>query len=359
MKLVEALNEMRTWIPFQRKEEESVLDALKIKFSDYIALLKTVNDDDFNELFRENSLYCKSMGKKAFINLISQIQQTIDNAISAYAEGNPSKSYEYIHELLAKNKFIPREKNRNPKYASRKLNEPLGFYFKLDIKGETDNNDCFRMRISKEPLSKEEMFHIPLNMRQCVATQRFSIPGYPCLYLGTSLEVCWDEIRDEIKDKAIYACRFRKKEDKTLVLLNLMIPDEFTGKEDSYSHLCFLLTFPFYLACLIQTKYPKEPFKPEYVIPRLLLQYVNGAYRDCSVRFDGIVYSSTKSIPCVGNKSNWVIPYRPGKKEDKKYSSELLEIFSYTEPVVVQLDKMKEAVEELGKMELSSLPEKE
>lgn len=359
MKLVEALNEMRTWIPFLRKEEESLSDVLKVKFSDYIALLKTVNDDDFNELFRENSLYCKSMGKKAFINLISQIQQTIDNAISAYAEGNPSKSYEYIHELLAKNKFIPKEKNRNPKYASRKLNEPLGFYFKLEIKGETDSNDYFRMRTSKESLSKKEMFHISLNMRQRVSTQWFSIPGYPCLYLGASLEVCWDEIRDDIKDKTIYACRFRKKKDKVLVLLNLMIPDEFTEKEDSYSHLCFLLTFPFYLACLIQTRFPKEPFKPEYVIPQLLLQYVNGAYRDCSVRFDGIVYSSTKSIPCVGNKSNWVIPYRPGKKEDKEYSSELIETFPYTEPIVVQLDKMEEAAEELGKMELSSLSEKE
>lgn len=355
MKLIEALNKMRTQIPFQRKEKESVLDVLKVKFSDYIALLKTISEDDFSELFIKNSLYCKPMGKKAFINLISQIQQTIENAISVYAEGNPSKAYEYIHGLLAENKFVSRENNRNPKYASRKLNEPLGFYFKLDLKGKTDSKDYFRMRISEKPLSKKEMFHIPLNQREIVSTQRFSIPGYPCLYLGTSLEVCWDEIASDIKGKSIYACRFRKNKDKILALLNLMIPDEFTEKEDSYSFLCFLLAFPFYLACLIQTRHPEKPFKPEYIIPQLLLQYVNEAYDDCSVRFDGIVYSSTKSIPCTGNKTNWVIPYRPSEKVDKEYSSRLIEIFPYTEPVVIQLDKMEEAMEELGRMKLSPL----
>lgn len=38
------------------------------------------------------------------------------------------------------------------------------------------------------------MFHIPITMRRQVGTERYSIPGYPCLYLGNSIYVCWEEM---------------------------------------------------------------------------------------------------------------------------------------------------------------------
>lgn len=39
-----------------------------------------------------------------------------------------------------------------------------------------------------------DMFHIPLNKRERVSTQRYSIPGVPCIYLGQNSYVCWKEL---------------------------------------------------------------------------------------------------------------------------------------------------------------------
>lgn len=357
MELIKALNKMITWIPFQREEEQAIADTLKCKFTEYITLLKTVDEEDLTKLFAKQKLFCKKMGKQEFINLIDKIQKTIENAISIYTEGNPSQAYMYIESLLSKNKFISMNNNRKPQYANNKLTEPLEHYFQFELKSENNDENYFRMRISNTVLSKKDMFHIPFNLCELVRTQRFSIPGYPCLYLGTSLEVCWDEIkREREKKEKIYACKFRKKADKTLVLLNLRIPNKFTQKNlYDYSTLCFLLTFPFYLSCLVQTKYPDKPFKPEYIIPQILLQYVNVAFDNCTTRFDGIIYSSTKSIPFKGNKYNLVFPFRFNGEKDKNYSSKLIETLPYTDPITVNPEKMKDTEKELKKLEMSSL----
>lgn len=38
------------------------------------------------------------------------------------------------------------------------------------------------------------MFHIPFELRGKAATQRYSIPGLPSLYLGSSCYICWEEL---------------------------------------------------------------------------------------------------------------------------------------------------------------------
>ena len=42
--------------------------------------------------------------------------------------------------------------------------------------------------------SKDEMFHIPYEKRNLVGNQRFSLSGLPCLYLGGSSYICWEEL---------------------------------------------------------------------------------------------------------------------------------------------------------------------
>ena len=47
----------------------------------------------------------------------------------------------------------------------------------------------FRMRYSDQHylFDKNEMLHIPYNFRTRISNQRYSISGFPCLYLGSSL----------------------------------------------------------------------------------------------------------------------------------------------------------------------------
>ena len=98
-----------------------------------------------------------------------------------------------------RNKFAPSRSSVRCAYANNYLNDQLGNFFLLEWREELIN--LYRMRISKETLSKEKMFHVPFNMREKVSSARFSIPGFPCLYLGTSLEVCWNEIKRSLESE--------------------------------------------------------------------------------------------------------------------------------------------------------------
>lgn len=44
-----------------------------------------------------------------------------------------------------------------------------------------------------KPYSRTRVLHTPYNLRSKVSTSRYSIAGYPSLYLGTSLQLCCKE----------------------------------------------------------------------------------------------------------------------------------------------------------------------
>ena len=47
---------------------------------------------------------------------------------------------------------------------------------------------------NNRPYGRGRVFHTPYNLRSKVSTCRYSIAGYPSLYLGTSLDLCREEI---------------------------------------------------------------------------------------------------------------------------------------------------------------------
>ena len=71
-----------------------------------------------------------------------------------------------------------------------------------------DRNNFYRIRVSdNRSLAKSDLFHIPFESREKVTTQRYSIPGLPCLYLGDSMFVCWEELNRPDFDR-IHVSRF-------------------------------------------------------------------------------------------------------------------------------------------------------
>jgi len=79
---------------------------------------------------------------------------------------------------------------------------------------------AYRVRRSKAPsLSREDLFHIPFEERHKVATQRYSIPGLPCLYLSGSLYTCWEEMgRPPFHE--LHVAAFWAKQGASLKVLN-------------------------------------------------------------------------------------------------------------------------------------------
>lgn len=127
-----------------------------------------------------------------------------------------------------------------------------------------ENRVLFRMRNSGDKFdeySQDEMYHIPFEKNYLVSNERFSISGYPSLYLGASSYVCWEELGRPALENVTLAI-FRIKQYIKVIDLT------YNKKQEIHKPLKHCL----YLASTIPVLHKDAPFKPEYIIPQLLLQ---------------------------------------------------------------------------------------
>lgn len=352
MKIYEILNEMNGKLPSERING-SFTDNLQYMFEEYKVLLTKIDESEFSSLVkrqRKSPTFDPSLTKLRLINYTKKLINTINSIIDVYYEGHPSEAYNLFENLCSKNKFAPRRKESKPSSLNLYIKDYFFNLFDFDF----NQRDLYRMRISKKTLSKSELFHIPFDKRGLVATQRFSIPGFPCLYFGTSLDVCWMEVgRDLENGENIYASRFNST--SKLLLVNLAIPSEFSQNnlnDSSSDALRYFFTYPIYLACLMKVVATDDTFKPEYIIPQLFLQYVT-KYN----HYHGFIYSSTKDKQLIGEcYTNIVIPTRKITKEG--HCSEAIGNFFFTDPLLIksQLKKdIEKAKEDLKSKEIKKL----
>lgn len=148
-------------------------------------------------------------------------------------------------------------------------------------------------KVEKTPFyERKDFFHIPFEQREIIGNNRYSISGYPCLYLGKSIYTCWEELRRP-KLSELSAIAFRVEE--PLKLLDMRLIQMINSDEKEWYNIRLL---PYILASSIKVHVDEGNFKPEYIIPQLILHTVvkNNAY-------DGVIFTSTRrGMPC--NKSN-------------------------------------------------------
>jgi hypothetical protein len=227
----------------------------------------------------------------------------------------------------------------------------------------------YRGRIGSDVLlTREEMFHIPFEKRHLVTSQRYSLPGIPCLYLANSTYLCWEELGKPDFDKVQFS-RFDLKDCK-LKFLNLnhtsqalsFIGFDKDGDIDEMSAFLiipFIATWPLQAAVSNVVFHKEAHFKPEYIIPQLLLQWIVNHKELDGVRFFSTKYNGKIPVLHFGNFSNLVIPIK--KSKDKGYCDELKSNIKLTNPVsymysslvLPQMTSEKIPVEE---MEISMRP---
>ena len=187
---------------------------------------------------------------------------------------------------------------------------------------------------------KSDMYHIPFNRRDLVATQRFSLPGIPCLYLGKTSYVCWQELGKPAAN-TFYVAAVKPVEKLRLLnlaytnapLINRLTYD--IEKEENINNKnelqdvlnCSLAIFPFIIATSFKIYGDDRKFKSEYIVSQLIMMLLFN--RD----WDGIAYSS-KRIPM--NEYNFAttlnIAIMPECKGANHYS-QLMNEFKFKEPV--------------------------
>ncbi len=202
---------------------------------------------------------------------------------------------------------------------------------------------------------RHEMFHIPFEHREKVTTQRFSVPGLPCLYLSNSIYVCWEELRrPDISKMQISRCKLENMRYKffdislTPSFMRTML-ETMSSKEsadfakqtkeealDSWNKvsLNFIMRWPLIAACSIKVKKEDGAFKPEYIFPQFLLQWVTH-----SKNYHGIKYFSVEAN-LVDNFNfskliNYAIPVKSVAASG--YCKDLKDSFSITNPISWEL----------------------
>lgn len=159
-----------------------------------------------------------------------------------------------------------------------------------------DTSIFYRMRKREDgekEYSYEDLLHIPFQLRGKITNQRYSICGYPCLYISTSLYQTWEELRRPYL-QYLYAVAMRFT--KSLSIFDMRLMRDIMSEKQLR---CYLQRLPLIIACSVKVRNDKDSFKPEYIIPQTLLHTIK------KERIDGILYSSIRTKITFYNKKQW------------------------------------------------------
>lgn len=272
----------------------------------FLNLVKQLDADEKDRIISE----AKGKTWDDLIKYIEKSIQTILNCYHTYMDGKIGESIQLMVDFLENNNGPLRVAKIGPGKVSYRVRK--------------------KEKEGQHPFQAKDMFHVPFNKRHLLHSYRYSVLGYPCLYLSNSILGCWEEMDEPaIKDMFI-SCL---KADKEIEVLDLALP--YDGKKE-YDVLC---SWPLVFACSLKVKYPQSPFKPEYVIPQLVMQALVQ-----TTKFDGCLYTSTHRNESfdVSEKllHNLAIPV---KKQDENgiYCTELSSIFKVTNAICYEYELIK------------------
>ncbi len=271
-------------------------------FSTYLRDLFAEFDDSISRLGDGHleRLVVESVGDSK--NLSKKVAQ----AVGEYLAGHPNRAYQALEAGIS-----PVRRHLNALQATPQIAKLLPFY---------------RMRLSSSTRrwAPQDLFHVPFQSRGLVSAQRYSIHGLPCLYLGNSAYVCWEELHRPPFDN-VYLMQLRLRESVRIQLLDIaFIPQFLSGLHCLWQKngpnkaqleaiiVANVVLWPLVAACSIRALEPLAVFKPEYIVPQLLTQWVTQ-----ETSWHGIRYFSTK----VGAPStlqlgaNLVFPVRTSPSE--------------------------------------------
>lgn len=255
-----------------------------------------------------------SFDKSKIIIRLDRLTDKVISSIKSYYYGSPFDAYRKLRDAL---------RSTTDYWIGQKITYQRNFY---------------RLRVHdyNYPLSRQELFHIPFNQRGIIKTQRFSIPGFPSLYLSNSVYVAWEELRRPSLDQ-LQASRFTNFYEISYIDLT---NSRYNGNYDLSNNLHKLesdiLMWPIIAACSIKVNNYNNNFKPEYIVPQLLLQWIRN-----NKAVHGIKFSSThidlKEKKSIGDFFNLVIPVIENKETG--YCSELSKLFKMTDVLSWQIQQ--------------------
>ncbi len=337
----ELFKEMQQLVPSQYEADNGFIDHLKRKWLYY--------QDEIISNFNEFPITVKSDNDDIIefdrYDVLSKVHEIINYLYTIVDEmysGSHHSAYMHLGQLL---------------------NEVL---IRCDIKTIPKGSKLYRMRTMQERnnVNINDLFHIPLNKRGIVKTQRYSAPGYPCLYLGESIYVCWEEmLRPNLSN--CFVSKLENQEDIKLLDISMPVLSEWLQQEngeytmDANNELLYsICRFPLVMACMVKVNKLNDIFKPEYIVPQLIMEFITHILyvrkqKEEKPKFIGVYYTTVQQhedfefISTDDNSScdyhllnNIAIPVL-NPTSQTRFCPELCDMFLMTKPTCDEFERAK------------------
>jgi hypothetical protein len=282
------------WFPVGVPQGISILGVLNDVFTKYKRLIRHLDGYSFH--FDDND-----------IKFVDSVCDSIINILQQYLTGNVIKAHEMFIEMMD---------SMIEDFPYKEVENDLKFY---------------RMRKELDIVDEKGFHHLPTDKRYKCRSERFSIAGYPCFYLGYSKKDCFVEIN---KTGSMIALSLNDK--GALKVFDLTFSE---AQENGKELKKYLKVFPLIASCYVVTLNSVDKdeayFREEYVIPQMLTSYLK--YKG---KFDGICYYSVRNdfMDCLGRGEN---DYRnlvlfPHLSTSDEYDQELMNLFHWYKPFNVK-----------------------
>lgn len=307
-------------------------------------------EDTLQELF---NFYCNEVRNIVSLDQHKEIKRVcrlLMRAINHYHDGFPATSFNTFSNIMKTVMERPfRIYNKTGKIETLSKHDNLNLY---RVRNVSDNREY----------SREEIFHTPFCLRSRVATCRYSIAGYPCLYLSTSLDLCCEETKNQSSQPMIIASKYKivrnyflnGKQDIKVIELgvkpihfvhtnldnrnyeNNLYIQKYLNEIDLINESVmknYLYWYPIIAASSFIRINKNHPFATEYIIPQLMMQWVRSEVKKKELY--GIRYFSCASERASELGFNYVFPAYSTTDSSLNYCGVLSKSFKLTKPEIM------------------------
>lgn len=289
------------WLKSKDCLQGTILERTKVVLSNFRSYLKD------NRVELEGVL---GIGYPDMANIVNQCWIMIESLLNSYLRGNHSYAYEKVYRSISSMPMTP-------------LAKETCFY-----KGREPKTNAL--------YTKEEMFHIPFDRRSKVGNQRFSVSGVPCLYIGGSSYICWEEL-NQVNFSSCNFCGYMNKD--AINIFDLALPP-------SVKSILDIKRISLILACSLKAD-RDALFKEEYILPQsILLALIRRTLY--SHQLFGVRYISSHLLDgeanlfnCDYSNSTWVSRYYnyvfpAAASQSQGYNADLQALFVQTETIKME-----------------------
>lgn len=312
---------------------------------DFEKAVENLLDEYMHELYLASEEECAGANIYPYTQVdmdnIEQISSLLKQCIREYHNGFPATAFGTMKKVM-----------------NHLMETPLRVYQKSgDLEPfETDRLYLFRLREVNDAANhtRKDVFHVPSCARSMISTCRYSIAGYPSLYLTTSVDLGIEEVGNVNFSTLVSRFKLiRQQREVTIRVLELGIrPQDFSEENREYINRDFrtkdlrsinlrdsniraryLQWYPLIAACSFIRANKKSPFASEYIIPQLLMQWVRKQIKRNELM--GIRYFSCASVRASELGFDYVFPVS-NTKYAEGYCSVLRDSFLLTKPVYLR-----------------------